>query len=94
MNRVEVELNLVGINAVMKSEGVKEALQQAGETIAKEAKRQSGRNGAEFAASTHKARWIAVTNVYPANEEGALRNYQTNALAKAFYHAVEGGGGG
>ena len=80
-NRVKVELNLPGINAVMKSPGVQAHLQAAGEHVAALAGEISG--GEKFGARTHQADWIAVTNVYPDSREAAKANAEDNVLLKA-----------
>ena len=39
--------------------------------------------GGDYAASTHLANWIAVTNVFPNSREAAHSNYENNTLLKA-----------
>lgn len=80
---LRVKLELKGINEVMKCDGVQRALQAQGERIARRA-------GSDYAARTHEARWIAVTNIYPNSKRAARENAQDNTLAKALY----GTGGG
>lgn len=90
MSKVKIELNLPGVNALMKSGEIQEALQAAGEAVAAEAERQSlsyaygsGVEGFKFGARTHLANWVAVTNVYPASAEAARANRQDNVLLTA-----------
>ena len=76
MSKVEIELNLPGINELMKSPEIVEALQEAGNAVAAQA-------GADYAATTHQARWIAVANVFPNSREAAHDNFKNNTLLKA-----------
>ena len=78
--KVEIRLNLPGINAVMKSQPIRDALQAAGDAVASGA---SGMDGSDYAASTHLANWIAVANVFPNSKEAAHRNFRDNTLLKA-----------
>lgn len=81
MSKTRVVLNLAGINAMMKSAEIQAHLQAAGEAVAAQASAMSG--GAEFAASTHLADWVAITNVYPDSEDAAKANYRDNIILKA-----------
>ena len=76
MSKVRIELNLAGINALMKSAEIEAALQDAGEAVASAA-------GADFETRTHKANWVSITNVYPASKDAARANYKDNVLVKA-----------
>ena len=80
MSKVRIELNLPGINEVMKSEAIQEVLQQCGNQVAAKA---AAMDGTDYAASTHTINWIAVTNVYPNSEDAAHKNYRNNTLLKA-----------
>ena len=78
MSNVKVELNLAGINEMMKSPEIQAHLQKAGEMVADAA-------GDGYAASTtiKDMRWIAITNVYPDSKEAAHDNFTHNSLLKA-----------
>lgn len=80
MSKVKIELNLAGINAMMKSAEIQAALQSAGEAVAQNAGGLSG--GAKYGARTHTANWVAITNVYPEDAEAARANYKDNTLLK------------
>lgn len=80
-SRIKVRLNLAGVNAMMRSPEVQAALQDAGDAVARQAS-DMGR-GAAYEASTHLARWVAITNVYPASQEAAHDNFAHNTLLKA-----------
>ena len=74
--KVRVELNLQGVNELMKSKEIQAVLQQEGEKVAAAA-------GEGYAARTHLANWIAVTNVYAETEEAKRENLEHNTLLKA-----------
>lgn len=71
----KVELNMPGLNELMKSEPIQEALTAAGEAVA-------AASGIECGVRTHVASWVAIANVYPASKDAAKENYQNNALVK------------
>lgn len=80
-DKVRIELNLVGINAMMKSPEIQAAVQTAGEAVAAAASGMA--HGEPFEAQTHLANWIAVTNVWPASRAAAQANFDDNVLLKA-----------
>ena len=80
MSKVRIELNLPGVNEVMKSEAIQETLQQCGNQVAAKA---AAMDGTDYAASTQTINWIAVTNVYPNSEDAAHKNFRNNTLLKA-----------
>lgn len=76
MSNVKVELNLAGINEMMKSPEIQAHLQKAGEMVADAA-------GDGYAANTDVINWVAITNVYPDSKEAAHDNFTHNSLLKA-----------
>ena len=80
MSKVEIELNLPGINAMMKSKEIQDLLQECGERVAGTA---SAMDGEAYAARTHLANWIAITNVYPDSAQAARKNFQNNTLLRS-----------
>ena len=78
--KVEIQLNLAGINAMMKSTGIQQALTEAGNTVAGRA---TGIDGEAYAARTHLANWIAVTNVYPDSAAAARSNFNNQTLLRS-----------
>ena len=78
MSNVKIELNLQGINEMMKSSEMQAHLQAAGEAVANAA-------GDGYAAVTNveKLRWVAITNVYPDTAAAAHDNFKNNSLLKA-----------
>ena len=77
MGNVRFELNLPGLNDLMKSSEMQDALLEAGKTVANIA-------GSDYAAEVHNtANWIAISNVYPNSKRAAHENYVENTLLKA-----------
>lgn len=81
MSKVQIVLNLQGINDVMKGAHIRQALQNAGDAVASAASGMAG--GEPFAASTHFANWIAIANVFPQSDKAANAVYSDNVLLKA-----------
>lgn len=73
---IKFELNLRGLNELMKSAAMQAHLTQAGNAVAAAA-------GDGYEARTHLADYVAITNVYPATREAARENYEDNTLLKA-----------
>lgn len=76
MGNVKFELNLPGLNELMKSPEMQSALLEAGRSVANNA-------GSDYAAEVHTANWIAISNVYPDSRRAAHENYKENTLLKA-----------
>ena len=74
--KVKVELNLQGLNELMKSPEMQAHLEQAGEQIAITA-------GEGYATRVHTADYVAICNVYPDTKEAAKDNYDNNTLLRA-----------
>lgn len=74
--KVEVELNLPGLNELMKSSEMQSALRDAGEAVARAA-------GDDYACDVNTINWIAIANVYPDSKEAAHENFKNNSLLKA-----------
>ena len=68
MAKVEFELNLSGLNELMKSPEMQSALDEAGAAVAHR---------------VHTASFVSIANVYPDSKEAAKENYETNSLLKA-----------
>ncbi len=73
---VDFELNLPGLNELMKSGAMQSALSEAGAAAANVA-------GDGFGSRTHMASYVAITNVYPQTREAAEKNLKENTLIKA-----------
>ena len=76
MGDVKFELNLQGLNELMKSAPMQSALLEAGNAVASAA-------GGDYAAEVHTASFIAISNVYPNSKAAAKENYDDNTLLKA-----------
>ena len=74
--KTKFELNLPGLNELMKSEEMKAALLEAGQAVA-------GAAGPEYGVRVHDANWVSIANVYPDSKEAAKDNYENNTLLKA-----------
>lgn len=75
-NKVKFKLNLPGLNELMKSPEMQDALLEAGQAVAQSA-------GSDYAAEVHTASWIAISNVYPDSKKAAHENFKDNTLLKA-----------
>ena len=76
MGKVGIKLNMPGINAVMKGDGIQNVLKAAGDSVASSA-------GEGYAAEVRTINWIAVCNIYPDSKQAAKDNYKNNSLLKA-----------
>lgn len=76
MGNVKFELNLQGLNELMKSPEMQAALDEAGEQVARNA-------GPDYAASGKTGRFIGFSNIYPNSAKAAHENYNDNTLLKA-----------
>lgn len=76
MAQVKIKLNLPGINAIMKSDGIQSVIKAAGDSVASSA-------GDDYAASINVGRWLAFCNVYPDSRKAATDNFKNNTLLKA-----------
>ena len=76
MANIKFELNLPGLNELMKSPEMQAALDDAGAQVARIA-------GPDYEASPKTGRWIGFSNVYPNSQRAAHENYVDNTLIKA-----------
>lgn len=70
------KLNMAGLNELMKSQEMQEALDRAGQAVADNA-------GEGYTKRTHVADFTAICNVYPDSAKAAKDNYEHNTLLKA-----------
>lgn len=70
------ELNLAGLNELMKSPEMEAALEAAGQSVARIA------NG-NYGVRVHQATWVAIANVYPEDKESAKEALKNGALTRA-----------
>ena len=76
MSKVDFELNLPGLNELMKSPEMCAILEESGSTVAMTA-------GDGYASRVHQASFVAIANVYPETQKAAKDNYDNNTLIKA-----------
>lgn len=76
MGNVKFELNLPGLNELMKSAEMQAVLDDAGAQVAMAA-------GPDYTTDPKTGRWIGFCNVYPASKRAAHENYTQNTLLKA-----------
>jgi len=74
MGKVKFELNLKGLNELMKSPEMQNALMNAGQAVA---------NVANGDTAGYTLRWIGTCNVFPDSQESAHDNFKNNTLLKA-----------
>lgn len=74
MGKVKFELYLPGLNELMKSGPMQEALMEAGQAVADNANAQT---------AGYTLRWIGTCNVFPDSAESAHDNFKNNTLLKA-----------
>ena len=76
MGKVKFELNLPGLNELMKSAEMQECLDAAGERVLMA-------TGEGYKTSARTGRFIGFCNVYPGDSKSAKDNAQNNTLIKA-----------
>lgn len=72
----DFELNLPGLNELMKSPEMQAVLTQAGNAVASAA-------GGDYGVRTHVASFVAIANVYPNSAKAAKDNFENNTLVKS-----------
>lgn len=72
----DFELNLPGLNELMKGAEMQAVLTQAGNAVASAA-------GGDYGVRTHVASFVAIANVYPNSAKAAKDNFENNTLVKA-----------
>ena len=65
----------------MKSDEMKEILQEAADSVAGSAS--SMAEGEPFGVDVHDADFVSIASIYPASKEAAQANYEENVLLKA-----------
>ena len=75
-SKVKFELNLAGLNEIMKSSEMQSVLQSAGDAVARNA-------GADYGTRVHVANYVAIANVFPNSKQAAIENAGSNVLLKS-----------
>lgn len=73
---VDFELNLPGLNELMKSAEMQSILKQAGESVAKA-------SGEDYECRVKMASFVALAKIYPTSIHAARSNAKHNTLLKA-----------
>lgn len=73
---VEFELNLPGLNELMKSAEMQGILKEAGESVARA-------SGEEYECEVKTASFVAMAKIYPTSVHAARSNEKHNTLLKA-----------
>lgn len=76
MAKAKFELNLKGLNELMKSAEMQDALETAGQAVA------SAADG-NYDTAAHMLNYFVQVNVFPADRESAIKNARDNELLKA-----------
>lgn len=79
MSKVKFELNLPGLNELMKSQEMQNILDRKGDQVVRNA------GGKGYDKRTHVADFTAITNVYPTERSTARDNAENNTLLKALF---------
>lgn len=74
--KVKFELNMKGLNDLMKSSEMQSVLLEAGQSVAEAA-------GSGFEAEVHQADFTAISNVYATDHQSRKQNLEDNTLLKA-----------
>ena len=78
--KVEVKLNMPGLNALMKGSEIQGHLKSAADAVTRIA-------GEGYGSRVHVASYVAIANVYPMSDESAVENSGNNVLLKALSSA-------
>lgn len=76
MANVKFELNLAGLNELMKSSEMQNVLEGAAAQAVNNA-------GDGYDSRVHVANWVAIANVYPVTRAAAKNNLENNTLLRA-----------
>jgi len=83
MSKVRFELNLPGLNELMRGSEMQGILSEYGQDIMNRANGAATTKGATYSAETKPLNWIAVTNVRADNGAAIKDNLDNNTLLKS-----------
>ncbi|MBQ1571989.1 MAG: hypothetical protein IIZ78_12735 [Clostridiales bacterium] len=83
MSKVKFELNLPGLNELMKSGAMQSILNEKGAAVAASANGMKQIDEAEYGFDTKTINWIAITTIRANNGAAVADNAQNNTLLKA-----------
>ena len=76
MGKVKFELNMPGLNELMKGEEMQGVLESAAQAAVNAA-------GDGYDSRVHVASFVAIANVYPVTKKAQKDNYENNTLLRA-----------
>ena len=81
MNKVDFELDIEGLQELMKSSEMQQILNEAATSVADKARMQTGNE--DFGHDVRVASYVAIGTVFPQSEAAARASYQDNVLEKS-----------
>lgn len=81
MSKVEFELDLKGLNELMKSPEMQKVLDEKADEVIQNA------GGKGYDKRTHVADFVAISNIFPTEKKTTHDTFENNSLLKALYNA-------
>lgn len=81
MNKTEFELDIEGLQELMKSSEMQQILNETATNVADKARMQTGNE--DFGHDVRVASYVAIGTVFPQSEAAARASYQDNVLEKS-----------
>lgn len=81
MNKVDFELDIEGLQELMKSSEMQQILNETATSVADKARMQTGNE--DFGHDVRVASYVAIGTVFPQSEAAARASYQDNVLEKS-----------
>lgn len=81
MNKVDFELDIEGLQELMKSSEMQQILNETATSVADKARMQTG--GEDFGHDVRVASYVAIGTAFPQSEAAARASYQDNVLEKS-----------
>ena len=81
MNKVDFELDIEGLQQLMKSSEMQQILNETATNVADKARMQTGNE--DFGHDVRVASYVAIGTVFPQSEAAARASYQDNVLEKS-----------
>lgn len=81
MNKVDFELDIEGLQELMKSSEMQQILNETVTNVADKARMQTGNE--DFGHDVRVASYVAIGTVFPQSEAAARASYQDNVLEKS-----------
>lgn len=81
MNKVDFELDIEGLQELMKSSEMQQILNETATNVADKARMQTGNE--DFGHDVRVASYVAIGTIFPQSEAAARASYQDNVLEKS-----------